>query len=145
MFFYSNHKFHANGICFALPDNFFLHSSDDAGKATSLAIEATDHSYTVVIGIDEECDGTAPELQVMISEDGGMTPLCKITPVMVAGFSGHCLKYRGRREEYFELRLSLGQDVEFYLYCATQSSSIDDVMASAEMTQMLQSIGRSEA
>lgn len=144
MFFYSKQKFHANGICFAIPDNFFLHSLTELEKATNIEIEAADQSYTVTIGIDEGCDGTAQELQTMISEVGGMTPLCKITPVTVAGFAGHFLKYRSSREEYYEMRLTLGGNVEFYLYITTQSRSIDDVISSDAMVWMMQQIERSE-
>ncbi len=144
MFLYKDQKFHAHGICFALPDNVFLRTAEDLGQAASLELEAADGSYTVTVGIDEEGEGTQNALLSMVSARAGMTALGPVTPVTLAGFTGHCLKYRSRREEYFELRLALGRDTEFYLYSATQSSSIDDVMASAEMTQMLHSIGRSE-
>ena len=144
MFLYKNQRLHAHGICFALPDNFFLCAAAALEQAASLELEAADGSYTVTVGIDEQGEGTQATLLDLISAKGGMTPLGPVTPVTLAGFAGHCLKYRGSREEYFELRLALGQDVEFYLYAATQSSGIDDVMASAEMTRMLQQIERSE-
>lgn len=144
MFLHKNHKFHANGICFAIPDNFFLHSMTELEKATNIEIEAANHSYTVTIGIDEQCNGTAQELQTMISEVGGMTALCKITPVTMAGFSGHFLKYRSSREEYYEMRLALGGSVEFYLYITTQSRRIDDVISSDAMVWMMQQIEHSE-
>lgn len=144
MFLHKNHKFHANGICFAIPDDFFLHSLTELEKAANVEIEAADHSYTVTIGIDEGCEGTAQELQTQISEIGGMAPLCKITPVTMAGFAGHFLKYRGSREEYYEMRLALGGSVEFYLYITTTSRRIDDVISSDAMVWMMQQIERSE-
>ena len=144
MFLYKNQKFHAHGICFALPDDFFLCSATELEQAADLEMEAADGSCTVTVGIDEQGEGTQAALQSQISDRGGMTAMGPITPITLAGFAGHCLKYRSRREEYFELRLSLGADVEFYLYTATQSSSIDAVMATEEMTRMLQQIERSE-
>ena len=144
MFFYSNHKFHANGICFALPDNFFLHPSNKAGHRRCVEIEAADHSYIVAFGIDEPCRGTEKELQSRISADSGMTPLGPITPITLAGFSGHSLMYGCDSEESYEMRLSLCQDAEFFLYITTQSCNLSDVMASSEIAWTLQQIGRSE-
>ena len=144
MFLYKNHKFHANGICFALPDNFFIHSSNKAGHRRCLEIEAANHSYIVTIGIDQPCRGTEHELQSRISKDSGMTPLSPVTPITMAGFPGHSLKYRCYREDTYEIRLSLCQDAEFFLYITSRNCKLDDIIASAEITWTLQQIERSE-
>ena len=144
MFLYKNQKFHARGICFALPDNFYLHSSNETGHDRCMEIEAPDHSYMVTIGIDELYTGTDEELETIISDGTDMNPLNAITPITIAGYSGHCLKYLSTREQYFEIRLSIRDDSQFYLYVTDKTRRIDETIKSPEIEWILQHIKHSD-
>lgn len=91
-----------------------------------------ERNYICCRSIDTGCGGTEAELRRWFEPGCGIVPISEITSVCIGGLYGHELFYKEKRRMYYELRLDLGEGVEFVFWIETRARNIRQIVASDE-------------
>lgn len=121
---YVNHRFHSKGVSFQIPDGYFLNSEPGEEKDDMLYLYAPDKSFHVMMQIEEDCDGSADELETVL-DDMAATVVYPISPVAVNGLSGHHTTYRTKRTQYYEVWFDISVGVALSIVIETYGDIMD--------------------
>ena len=105
---YIDHRFHCNGISFAVPDGFFLDDATEDGVENGLLLLSPDHAFRLGIGIEHCVFSSEKELTDML-ENVGYGIISRIQPISINSLTGHHAAYRGTRHQYYEARFDLSE------------------------------------
>lgn len=121
---YINHRFHFGGISFKIPDGYFLDSTYGEESDNTIHLYSPDESFALELRVQEDCDGSAAELESVISD---LTPtvVYPIAPLAVNGLSGHHATYRNRRTQYYEAWFDIENDTALSVVVETKGDILD--------------------
>lgn len=129
---YINHRFHCGTISFQIPDGFYFNSEPGEESDNTLNLCDPDETFTLELRVEEDCDGSAVELESVIN-DLAPTVVYPIAPLTINGLSGHHVTYRNRRTQYYEAWFDMADDASFSLIIST-AGDILDIDAAAIVT-----------
>lgn len=107
MLFYKNHRFHYEGVSFAIPDGYYLDTNYGDGAADALDFWTKDKSLRIRIAIEQETKGSLAELNSVIQDLEDCIVLEGPQAVLMNGLAGHRAVYDSGRRQYCEIRCTL--------------------------------------
>lgn len=134
-------KFNQFGVSFALPSEFFFDSCDDEHLfENGIRVLSGNRDYAMQFAIHRNCKSTAEELE-QLWDAGSATPLSGLEKIRHNGLSGHQAYYSYQDGmQYFEMRLSLPDDMQFSLMIETEEKDILELVKSEDIQRLIQEI-----
>ena len=107
MLLYKNHRFHCEGVSFAIPDGYYLDTNYGDGAEDSLDFWTEDESLRIRIAIERETKGPLPELEFVIRELEDCTVMEGPDAILTNGLAGYRTVYDTGRRQYCEMRYAV--------------------------------------
>lgn len=137
---FRNGRFHAYGVSFQFPDGFYLDTAPDLENECGIVAWGPQEDYRVEWDFVEEEEGPEAVLQRFFSPGYGMEPLSEVEPYALGGLVGYRATYHSGKQEYFEARFSLEDNVQFVLLIHAEGQRIRDVLAFSAVQAILKDI-----
>lgn len=107
MLLYKNHRFHCEGVSFAIPDGYGLDTSYEEVPEDTLHLWTEDERLYVRIGLEYDTKGPLQELNFILQELETCVVVKEPSPVIHGGLSGFMTVYSVGEVYYMELRLAV--------------------------------------
>lgn len=141
MLLYKNHRFHCEGVSFAIPDGLYLDTSYEEVPEDTIHLWSEDEQLYVRIGIQRETKGAFEELAFVLRELEEITVIDPPKPILMGGLSGYVATYISEPKEWWELHLDIsgtGNDRKELLLLIRSAGKLPE---EKEMNKLLQMIG----
>lgn len=107
MLLYKNHRFHCEGVSFAIPDGYCLETSYEESSEDTLHLWTPDAGTHLCIGIERETNGPMQELAFILRELEQCIVLEEPSAVMCGGLGGFSASYQSGDAQYRETHLGI--------------------------------------
>lgn len=107
MLFYKNHRFHYEGVSFAIPDGYYLDTNYGDGAADALDFWTEDKSLRIRVAIEQETKGSLAELNSAIRDLEDCIVLEGPEAILMNGLTGYSAVYDSGRRQYYEIRCAI--------------------------------------
>lgn len=107
MLLYKNHRFHYEGVSFAIPDGYYLDTNYGDGASDALDFWTKDKALRIRIAIEHETKGPLAELNSIIRDLEDCVVLEGPQEVFMNGLAGYEAVYDSGRRQYYEMRYAL--------------------------------------
>lgn len=107
MLLYKNHRFHYEGVSFAIPEGFYLDTSYDNIHQNTLNLWSEGKNLYICISVQKETQGTYHELSLVLRNLEDIFITNPIAPVSLGGLSGYVATYMIDPKHYWEAHLHI--------------------------------------
>jgi len=107
MLLYKNHRFHCEGVSFAIPDGYRLDTSYEEVPEDTLHLWSEDESLHICVGIERETKGPYQELVFILRALEKCIVKEKPTEVIYGGLRGYSAVYSSGGNESWEAHLGI--------------------------------------
>ena len=105
MLLYKNHRFHCQGVSFAIPDGYSLDTSYEEVPEDTLHLWSEDEMLYVRVGIERGTRGPLKEINYVLQELDECIVDAKPSAVLLGGLCGFATTYTVGQKQYQETRL----------------------------------------
>lgn len=141
MLLYKNHRFHCEGVSFAIPDGYGLDTSYEEVPEDTLHLWSEDKYLYIRVGIERETKGPFEELAFVLQELDECIIDQAPTALLLNGLSGYGAIYSVGNRQYMEYHLWIAGDNSNQTELLLLFISRGKLPAMAELQELVQSIG----